>query len=282
MLRRTQSRAPIISRRLYSSASRFHPVRVVNLNLEHESPVVVKKLFVDFPAISRWFKPINLPSSGEKYHGANFEYLETHGSTIVPLELTRESEGTNGQAPTKTFERLETPLQLLLESLKTPEPDPSIKLYLAQCPLADLHPDMQADLPTPPILKYWGKGDIYGSSLWMGRPPTRTPLHRDPNPNLFVQLAGRKVIRLMNPEAGHRLYMSVRAEKGHANMRGEEMMAGEENDRLEEAVWGERALDGEPKAWEAVLESGEGLFIPLGWWHSVRGIGEGVNCSVGI
>jgi hypothetical protein len=33
----------------------------------------------------------------------------------------------------------------------------------------------------------------------IGHPPTYTPLHRDPNPNIFVQLAGEKVVRLLAP-----------------------------------------------------------------------------------
>jgi hypothetical protein len=108
-----------------------------------------------------------------------------------------------------------------------------------------------------------------------------TPLHRDPNPNLFVQLAGRKIIRMMKPQAGRDLYMRVRAGSGHANLRGEEMMAGGENARLEEAVWEEESEIGATvKGCEAVLESGDGLYIPLGWWHSVRGVGSGVNGSV--
>jgi ribosomal protein L16 Arg81 hydroxylase len=108
-----------------------------------------------------------------------------------------------------------------------------------------------------------------------------TPLHRDPNPNLFVQLAGSKKIRLMKPDAGRDLFARVRASGSHANMRGEEMMAGDENARLEDAVWNEESALGEDvQGWEATLESGDGLYIPLGWWHSVRGFGVGVNASV--
>ena len=116
----------------------------------------------------------------------------------------------------------------------------------------------------------------------MGRPPTYTPLHRDPNPNLFIQLVGTKVIRLMKPEDGRKLYAGAKSGNGHANIRGEEMMLGGERDGLENAVW----VDGNSNdniALETTLESGDGLYIPLGWWHSVRGIKRpenGVNASV--
>ncbi|KAJ4326091.1 hypothetical protein N0V94_000253 [Neodidymelliopsis sp. IMI 364377] len=163
----------------------------------------------------------------------------------------------------------------------TGPPTPELRIYLAQHSLTDLPHSLRADLPTPTLLSKLGRGDIYASSLWMGRPPTRTPLHRDPNPNLFVQLAGQKVVRLMRPEIGRAVYERARLRAGgggRANMRGEEMMVGDEMQAIEEAVW-----DGQDEAIEGVeaqLSAGDGLYIPLGWWHAVRGIGTGANASV--
>ena len=116
----------------------------------------------------------------------------------------------------------------------------------------------------------------------MGRPPTQTPLHRDPNPNIFVQLAGKKVVRLMSPERGAKLYHRVKGNAGSATMRGEEMMIGEERSKLEEAVWGLGEGYDDARGVEAQLENGDGLYIPLGWWHAVNGIGQGVNASVSM
>ncbi|KAF2706851.1 Clavaminate synthase-like protein [Pleomassaria siparia CBS 279.74] len=229
--------------------------------------MLLQNHFKSTPAISKWF----VTSQGT--HELNAEYLEPHGLTLVPLELTQDSR----------FECLEAPLSLLIAQM-TSSQDSSTRLYLAQCHLSALPAALQADLPTPSLISKIGKGDIYGSSLWMGRPPTRTPLHRDPNPNIFVQLAGTKTIRLMGPDAGKRLYESTRSGSGRANLRGEEMMVGKEMNAMEEAIWGEGCVNGEPvTGWEAVLESGDALYIPLGWWHSVRGdkiSGSGVNASV--
>ena len=59
------------------------------------------------------------------------------------------------------------------------------------------------------------------------------------------------------------------------------MMVGEEKDRLQKAIWGEDDSNGTPASGvEARLESGDGLFIPLGWWHAVHGYGANVNASV--
>jgi len=159
---------------------------------------------------------------------------------------------------------------------------PTATIYIAQASLADLPREMRAALPTPDLVLKAGKGDVYDSSIWLGQAPTYTPLHKDPNPNLFVQLAGRKCVKLYAPKAGNRIFSEVQeiiGGQGTASMRGEEMMQGEERRVLEKVVWeddGDEGRDG----WEAELESGDALFIPKGWWHSIKGVGEGINGSV--
>jgi hypothetical protein len=202
----------------------------------------------------------------------------------VPIELTQ-------TYPTgvKTFHCSTGPLKFFLEHSTTLS---SSSLYIAQCPLTDLPSSLQSDLPTPDLVTKSGKGDIYDSSLWMGRPPTFTPLHKDPNPNLFLQLAAQKVVRVFPPEVGRAMFDFVQAKLGHAgsaSFRGDEMMQGPEREVLEEVVWADW-LQGEADreemeamrnaGFEALLDLGEALFIPKGWWHSVRGVGSGMNASV--
>ncbi|KAL1791957.1 hypothetical protein ACET3X_009708 [Alternaria dauci] len=271
-----------------------------------DSPAVFKEAFLDIPAIKKWFKkPSETPDvpTGRPRHKyqqrkldalyrtfrypqeLNTAYLEQCGNAIVPLELTRAS--ADGSARNDTFERFEAPLSLLLQHMSAAETQDT-SLYLAQHSLADLPAPLQEDLPTPLsfLSHLQARGDIYASSLWMGRPPTRTPLHRDPNPNIFVQLAGKKTIRLMRPDLGRDVYERVRQKVygagGDANMRGEEMMQGGEMEGLENAVWNndpEADVAG-ARGVETTLRSGDALYIPRGWWHAVRGIGKGANASV--
>jgi hypothetical protein len=127
-----------------------------------------------------------------------------------------------------------------------------------------------------------GKGDVYETSIWLGQAPTYTPLHRDPNPNLFVQLAGKKTVRLFPPKVGSAIFALVQERiggSGNAVMRGEEMMMGAERAVLEEVVWGGESVYAR-EAWQAELRAGDGLFIPKGWWHSIKGVGEGMTGSV--
>jgi hypothetical protein len=284
MLRVSRPLLSSLSTRCYSTHLRFvttncHPfddqTGLIDLNVDE--PAILKNNFRDVPAVAKWFSASATSSSSLEL---DTRYLEQYGDSVVPLELTRISSD-----KITTFERFEAPLSLLLAHM-TSQSDSSISLYLAQHSLADLPPALQADLPTPSILSLIGRGDIYASSLWMGRPPTRTPLHRDPNPNLFVQLAGQKVVRLMRPEVGRRVYekvkMQIGSKAGRATMRGEEMMEGEEMEALERAVWDEESAYDDVGGVEARLDSGDGLYIPLGWWHAIHGVGSGANASVCI
>lgn len=266
--------------RCYASTAQFSPAQCLELNRNDDikgfdvnQPAIFKKGFNNLPAILKWFVPSTTDTNARDM---NTSYLEQHGPVTVPLELTR-------SFPNEplTFERFEAPLSLLLAHMNGPA-TPELRIYLAQHSLTDLPAALHADLPTPAILTKLGRGDIYASSLWMGRPPTRTPLHRDPNPNLFVQLAGQKIVRLLKPKVGRGVYERAKLKAGgggRANMRGEEMMVGAEMKALEEAVWD--AKDEHAEGVEAELEAGDGLYIPLGWWHAVRGTGTGANASVG-
>jgi hypothetical protein len=155
---------------------------------------------------------------------------------------------------------------------------PLARVYLAQASLADFPRAMANDVPTPDAVLRAGKGDVYGASLWIGQAPTYTPLHRDPNPNVFVQLAGKKRVRIFEPHVGRGIFAKVQERIGgtaSATMRGEEMMQGAEKQALESEVWLPHIDD----CFEAELDSGDGLFIPKGYWHSVKGVGDG--CIIG-
>ena len=87
------------------------------------------------------------------------------------------------------------------------------------------------------------------------------------------------------PEIGNAIFGRVQGLIGggaSATMRGEEMMMGEEKKMLEELVWGEGSEDElvQKEGWECEVGAGDGLFIPKGWWHSIKGIGEGMTGSV--
>ena len=262
-----------------------------------------------FPATSKWFvyQTEDNASSSDVVIGLNDAYLSPYASTIVPLELTT----TTTHNDTSSFQRAEAPLGIFLEycklaltqtskneknNNKKPDGPTAPRFYLAQASLLRLPEPLRLDLPTPDIVSKAGTGDIYDANLWMGLAPTYTPLHRDPNPNVFIQLAGKKIVRMMPPVQGDAIFEQVqtalcRDDDGGGSskaFRGNEMMAGEERRLLEEAVWSSSdwtvdAGDGDQggeRGYEVVVDAGTGVFIPQGWWHSIRGIGHGITASV--
>jgi len=188
------------------------------------------------------------------------------------------------------FHSFNAPLELMMKASRNPTSAQSPVaselpgLYIAQAQVADLPRALQEDLPLPALLRdirESGTVDIYGANLWMGTPPTFTPLHKDPNPNLFVQMAGRKTVRLLEPAKGQRLFDNVQRRIGaraSAQMRGAEMMQGPERLALRDAVWGDEAKTHE--LLEVTLEPEDALFIPERWWHSIKSEGSGFNASV--
>lgn len=235
--------------------------------------------FNGLPAIYKWFKNSNDPSVAL----LDRSYLQPFQNATVPLEFTRL---TSKPADDTTFLRAEAPLSIFLSWAAHAKSDTLERLYLAQASVSALPEQLRNDLPTPDLVTQAEKGNIYDTNVWMGVAPTYTPLHRDPNPNLLVQLVGQKVVRLLAPEDGQKVFAAVQESIGRtasAVFRGEEMMKGEEKALFEARIWDDSDQHGDvdPAGFEVRLGRGDGLYIPRGWWHSVKGIGSGMTASVG-
>ena len=238
--------------------------------------------FLELPAVRQWF---TRPQQEAAATSLNYNYLSTFGSTVVPLELSRLKQATAEESLSDSFQKAEVPFQIFLEWTKIANAGTSDRLYLAQASLGSLPQALANDLPTPEIVAKAGVGDIYDANVWMGIAPTYTPLHRDPNPNVFIQLAGCKTVRMLPPEAGHRVFSRVQStlgRSGSATFREEDMMIGEEKELLESEIWDDHAQVGGngKQGLEAHLSDGDSIFIPKGWWHSIKGSGGGVLGSV--
>jgi hypothetical protein len=93
--------------------------------------------------------------------------------------------------------------------------------------------------------------------LWLGPRGTLTPLHCDDRNVLFAQVVGRKQVKLVPPYFLPHLYNDDRCFSPV-------VLEAPDLERFP-------AMRSVPVL-EAVLEPGECLFIPLGWWHWVRSL----------
>lgn len=266
----------------------------------------IRKSACSIPAAVKWFEPID-PESGLSSQASNLShhYLSPFGATILPYEFVVDSNqyhtsaidnGAGSQevwgesqdlsellrnltkgSPNGAFHRFDAPLSLFLQASKLKSRP---RLYIAQAQIVDLPKQLQDDLRTPTLVKEAGRGDIYDANIWMGIPPTYTPLHKDPNPNLFVQLASSKCVRIFGPSTGASIFREVQQSIGRTSsstFRGEEMMEGPERIALDEVVWGQSVGK---EGYEVVVRPGDALFIPKGWWHSIKSIGTNVTASI--
>ena len=102
--------------------------------------------------------------------------------------------------------------------------------------------------------------------IWIGPAGTFTPLHHDLTNNLLLQLQGRKQILLVSPLDTMHLYNDH-----HVYSQIRDLREAGLTDRFPK-------IDG-LRVHQVILEPGEALFIPVGWWHQVAALDFSVTIT---
>jgi hypothetical protein len=189
--------------------------------------------------------PVVLPDLTEGWPAREWTWdalRAAHGHQVVAACVGR-SEAAH---PTLEWKRLtrEMPFSELVERLTDPRTGNDIYVIANNAalegPLAGLLDDVR---PVPGILP---ASRLRETSTWIGGAGAHTPLHHDTSDILFCPFLGRKRVRLVPPEE---LEVTLNAE----------------------GYWAPEVDFDDPElaVRETVVEPGEALLIPSGWWHAV-------------
>ena len=145
--------------------------------------------------------------------------------------------------------------------------DISIPDYCFTEPLGSVESDLDGKCATPrleePLL-----------NAWFGPGGTISPLHTDPYHNILCQVVGKKYIRLYSPDETDKLY--PRGVEAGVNMDNTSELDVEGKD---DQLLKDYPLFREASYVETVLEEGQCLYIPVGWWHYVRSLSASFSVS---
>jgi lysine-specific demethylase 8 len=178
--------------------------------------------------------------------------------------------------------------------------DSAGKGYLAQHNLFTQIPSLREDILIPDYCYSVAPGPHKSSPLaaahaevpilddpmlnaWFGPEGTTTPLHTDPYHNILAQVVGKKYIRLYGPGQSQNLYargMENGIDMSNTSEVDVGVQVGLDGSRTEaEAAKEKFPLFADAQFVDCILNEGDCLYIPIGWWHYVRSLSVSFSVS---
>ena len=154
--------------------------------------------------------------------------------------------------------------------------------YLAQHALLDQIPALRRDVIVPDYCSLTLERDDRGARrdgagsvatrAWLGPRGTVSPTHRDPTHNLLVQAVGSKYVRLYAPSQEKNLYLFSDPKRSNASR-------ADPRDALDETFAKTFPAFSSASFSDAVLEPGDALYVPPGWFHYVQSVTSSFSVS---
>lgn len=203
-------------------------------------PVVLTGLVDHWPALKRW----SLDYIAERVGGAMVE-LQAGRTDADDYELAKERH------------RQLLPMRAVIDAIRRSEQsnDFYITAYNDTTNKNALAP-LWDDLGDVSILRPSGGRDGF---FWLGPKGTLTPFHHDLTNNLLVQVMGRKQVYLVPSWEVGRMQNSIHCFSGRSP-----------------SDW---PGDDLPPLLECIIEPGDALFLPIGWWHYVEALDATISMS---
>lgn len=207
---------------------------------ERRKPVVIKGLLSDWPAMEKW---------------STDYFRKKIGDVIVPVRVKPKS------APPGFFagnpnEKLPLKRMLVSDYIDLFEKSQTTDVYLAGTSIPDYFPNLEKDIQ---MLPYIDPGHKLRKQFWLGIKGTVAPLHLDIWDNFLCQITGEKRLVLFDPRDVSNLYpYHALSAAPHISKVNLDTATSEEFPLLDGLV-----------GYEAIVESGDVLYMPPGWWHQV-------------
>ena len=249
-------------------------------HLPTASPLVITDALEHWPALEA--RPWKCPS-----------YLLKRtfgGRRLIPVEIGRSYTDEGWGQSIMTFKEFMERYMLTLDPLAK-EPDKGDIAYLAQHDLFAQVPSLRNDISIPDYCYTDPPRPAPGTPLslkppqekleepllnaWFGPAGTVSPLHTDPYHNILCQVVGRKYVRLYSPTETEKLYPRDNGASGVDMSNTSQVDVGGEALDLEVRF----PLFEQAEYVEAVLEEGESLYMPVGWWHYIRSLEASFSVS---
>jgi lysine-specific demethylase 8 len=212
--------------------------------IDTNTPIVMRKVTANWPAMKKW----------------SFEYF---ASLTLPKRVYLEK--TNVMQGEPEYEELEYGdyIRRMAEPALSQDKRPG---YLSVFKIFRAFPHLKDDVEFSIFSQHKLKNTV---AAWIGPAGTVTGYHVDWGDNVLAQICGRKEVRLVAPKDSRYMYPCNRFDQGTTSS---EVDA----DRYDPQ---RHPLFKKAKQYHLVLQPGDMLFIPRGWWHYVRSLDKSISVS---